>query len=168
MASASNPSGPESSRGARVSVRAPGGGKIKKLLSMSGTFLTVAVLTGLLWVWADQSQLVDQEIKLSFVLAAQSESGLILLSVDDGSREAFPDTAGGGIDIEATVEFKGTRSRLQELRADPLVEPDSAVLVNDQVVGRYIDPDFLGDLISDQRELTARTGIDSELNNRRK
>ncbi len=118
MVSASNPSGAESSRGARVSVRAPGGGKIKKLLSMGGTFLTVAVLTVLLWVWADQSQLVSQEIKLSFVLATEDQSGLILLSENDGSVEAEPDPATGGQRIKAEVRFKGTRSLLRELQVD--------------------------------------------------
>ncbi len=118
MVSTSNPSGPDSSRGAEVVVRASGGGKIKKLLSMGGTFLTVAVLTGLLWVWADQSQLVDQEIPLSFVLATQAESGLILLSVNDGSGEAVENAAAGGKRIKAKVSFKGTRSRLRELQVD--------------------------------------------------
>ena len=43
---------------------------VKKLLSMGGTFLTVAVLTGLLWVWADQAQLLEQDIpRLAFTLA---------------------------------------------------------------------------------------------------
>jgi len=119
MASASNPSGPEPPKGAGIAVRAPGGGKAKKLLSMGGTFLTVAVLTGLLWVWADQSQLLIQEISLSFVLATEADSSLVLLSVDDGSGEAVPDdTATGGKRITAKVSFGGTRSRLTELQAD--------------------------------------------------
>lgn len=118
MVPTSNPIGPEPSGGTGVIVRPPGRGKIKKLLSMSGTFLTVAVLTGLLWVWADQSQLVNQEIGLSFVLATQAESGLILLAVDDGSEEAVENTAAGGKRIKAKVSFKGTRSRLRELQVD--------------------------------------------------
>ncbi len=80
----------------------------------------MAVLTGLLWVWADQSQLDIQEIPLSFVLATEADSSLILLSVDDGSEEALadPDPATGGKRIEAKVKFRGTRSRLKELQAD--------------------------------------------------
>ncbi len=99
-------------------MRAPGGGKVKKLLSIGGTFLTVAVLTGLLWVWADQSQLGIKEIGLSFVLATDAESGLILLSVDDGSGETIRDAVGGGIRIKAKVKFEGTHSRLKELEAE--------------------------------------------------
>ena len=118
MTPALNPSGPEPPGGAGITVRAPGGGKGKKLLSMGGTFLTVAVLTGLLWVWADQSQLLIQEIGLNFVLATAADSGLVLLSVDDGSGQRVLDAAGDGKDIKAKVKFKGTRSRLRELRAD--------------------------------------------------
>ncbi len=37
--------------------------------------------------------------------------------------------------------------------SDPLVEPDSATIAADQVEGRFIDPDFLGELINQQRDL---------------
>ena len=120
MVSTLNPSKPEQSKGAGVAVRAPGGGKIKKLLSMSGTFLTVAVLTGLLWIWAEQSQLVKQEIHLSFVLATGADSSLVLLSADDGSgQKVLDDIATGSKRIKrAKVIFKGTSNRLRELDAD--------------------------------------------------
>ncbi len=78
----------------------------------------MAVLTGLLWVWADQSQLLIQEIGLSFVLATEADSSLVLLSVDDGSGEAVVDTATGSKPIKAKVSFRGTRNRLTELQAD--------------------------------------------------
>ncbi len=122
MVSTSKQSEPEQLKGAGVAVRASGGGKIKKLLSMGGTFLTVVVLTGLLWVWAEQSQLVSQEIRLSFVLDTGADSSLVLLSVDDGSgQEARDDTATDGKRIEmAKVIFKGTSNRLSELQADLL------------------------------------------------
>jgi len=76
------------------------------------------VLTGLLWVWADQSQLRIQEIDLSFVLATGADSSLVLLSVDDGSGQAAMDTGTGGKRIKAKVKFRGTRNRLTELQAD--------------------------------------------------
>jgi hypothetical protein len=120
MVSISKQSEPEQSKGAGVAIRAPGGGKIKKLLSMGGTFLTVVVLTGLLWVWAEQSQLKTKEIPLSFVLATGADSSLVLLSVNDGfGQEARDDTATGGKRIrEVKVVFEGTRNRLRELQAD--------------------------------------------------
>ena len=79
----------------------------------------MAVLTGLLWVWADQSQLVIQETDLSFILATGADSSLVLVSVDDDSgQEALDDITTGSKRIEATVSFKGTRSRLRELQVD--------------------------------------------------
>ena len=93
-------------------------GKAKKLLGMGGTFLTVVVLTGLLWVWADQSQLIEQEISLSFILATEAKSNLILLSVDEGSGPVATDAATNGQRIRANVVFEATRSRLRELQND--------------------------------------------------
>ena len=117
MVLASSASGTESpKRAANTGPASSGQGK--KLLGMTGTFLTVAVLTGLLWVWADQSQQVVQEIRLSFVLATEAESSLILLGVDDGSGQVPPATDTGGRRVKAKVKFSGTRSRLRELQTD--------------------------------------------------
>ena len=90
----------------------------RKLLSMGSTFLTVGVLTCLLWVWADQAQLNDQVIKAVFTLATAADSRLIIMSVDDGSGQETPETPGGGKLIEAKVTFVGTHSRLRELETD--------------------------------------------------
>ncbi len=117
MSLSSSASGTESPNRVAIAGRASGG-QAKKLLGMGGTFLTVAVLTGLLWVWADQSQQVVQEIPLSFVLATETESSLILLGVDDGTGEVAPDPATGVRPIKAKVKFRGTRRRLRELQSD--------------------------------------------------
>ena len=99
---------------------APGRKGRKKLLSMGSTFLTVAVLTVLLWVWADQAQLLSQDIPLAFTLSTAAKSRLIVMSVNYGSGEAADEAPGGGKRIQAEVTFEGTRSRLQELRTDLL------------------------------------------------
>lgn len=91
---------------------------VKKLLSMGGTFLTVAVLTGLLWVWADQAQLLEQDMDLAFTLATTAESRLIVMTVRNDSGEEALEAAGGGKLVEPKVTFEGTRSRLRELHAD--------------------------------------------------
>ena len=91
---------------------------LKKLLSMGSTFLTVAVLTGLLWVWADQAQLLSQDVPLVVLtVATAAQSPLIIMSVSDDSGKEASEAPGGGKRVEAKVKFEGTRSRLRELQS---------------------------------------------------
>ena len=98
--------------------RAPRKKGAKKLLSMGSTFLTVAVLTGLLWIWANQSQLMSQEMKVVLSVATAADSPLIIMSLDDGSGQEPLETPAGGRKVTAEVTFKATRSRLRELEND--------------------------------------------------
>ena len=91
---------------------------LKKLLNMGSTFLTVAVLTGLLWVWADQAQLLGQDVRLVFTVATAAESPLIIMSVRGDSGGEASEAPGGGKSVRVKVKFKGTRSRLRELQDD--------------------------------------------------
>ena len=98
--------------------RASGRKRFKKLLSMGSAFLTVAALTVLMWVWADQAQLLDQEAQLVFTVTTAAESPLIIMSVRDDSGKEASETPGGGKSVRVKVKFKGTRSRLRELQDD--------------------------------------------------
>ena len=89
-----------------------------KLINMAGTFLTVAILTVLIWVWADQSQLDEQQTQVPITLATEAESNLILMDVDTGTGHPAVEAAEGGRRIRPKVKLKGTRSRLRELRSD--------------------------------------------------
>ncbi|NIA07454.1 MAG: hypothetical protein GWP14_07450 [Actinobacteria bacterium] len=92
----------------------------KKLLSMGSTFLTVVVLTCLLWIWANQAQLLSQNMRVVFTVATAAESPLIIMSLEDGSGKEAPETTAGGRKVTAEITFKATRSRLRELQSDLL------------------------------------------------
>ena len=90
----------------------------KKLLSMAGTFVTVAVLTCLLWIWANQAQQLKESIPVLFTVATAADSPLIIMSLDDGNGQEAQEAGAGGRKITAEVTFKATRSRLRELQRD--------------------------------------------------
>lgn len=94
------------------------GGKMSRLLNMSGTFLTVAILTVLIWVWAEQSQLDEQHILVPMTLSSEADSVLILVDVDAGMGQPSAETADGGKRIRPKVKLRGTRSRIRELVSD--------------------------------------------------
>ena len=85
---------------------------------MGSTFLTVAVLTCLLWIWADQAQLLSQKMRVMFTVATAADSPLIIMSLDDGSGQEDPEATAGGTKVKAEITFKATRSRLRELQSD--------------------------------------------------
>jgi len=90
----------------------------RKLVSMASTFLTVAVLTCLLWIWANQAEQLKENVRVVFTVATAADSPLIIMSLDDGSGQEAKESSGGGIKVEAEVIFKATRSRLRELQRD--------------------------------------------------
>ena len=98
--------------------RAPKKKGAKKLISMGSTFLTVAVLTCLLWIWANQAQLMIQNMHVVFTVATAAESPLIIMLLDDGSSQEAQEVTAGGRKVRAKINFKTTRSRLRELQSD--------------------------------------------------
>ena len=116
--------------------RAPKKKGAKKLLSMGGTFLTVAVLTCLLWIWANQAQLMSQTMRVGFTVATAAESPLIIMRLDDGSGQEALEVPGDR-KVKAEINFKATRSRLRELQSDLLSgELELFVYLSERVYSR--------------------------------
>lgn len=90
----------------------------RKLVSMLSTFLTVAILTCLLWIWANQAQQLKASVPVVITVATAADSPLIIMSLVDAGGQEADESSGGGRRVETEVTFKTTRSRLRELQRD--------------------------------------------------